>query len=363
MAQQKIIQIVPQLPPSINGVGDYALNLARQLRQDFNIETHFIVGDRSWTGAIEIENFSISQVTNCSAKNLVSILSNQPLDILLHYVGYGYAKRGCPIWLVDGLQKWRANNSQRRLITMFHEISASGPVWTSAFWLSSLQKNLAARLTQLSDHCITSRQNYAEILCRLSQNKPNSITTLPVFSNIGEPEFIPPLEKRPRRLIVFGHPNSRLQVYQQSLKALEEICHALEIEEICDIGVPTGLVMSELTKVPIVEMGVMQAAELSNILLQSIAGFLRFPPPEYLAKSGIFSAYCAHGLLPILTCSSPKIIDDLEANKHYWVTDDHNQQISLDVAQAIANNAHAWYQTHSLSVQAKIFSHYLEHRA
>lgn len=47
----KIIQIVPQLPPAINGLGDYALNLARQLRQDFAIETHFVVGDHSWTGA------------------------------------------------------------------------------------------------------------------------------------------------------------------------------------------------------------------------------------------------------------------------------------------------------------------------
>ncbi len=40
-----VIAIVPRLPPAIDGVGDYALNLARQLRKDFNIHTHFIVGN------------------------------------------------------------------------------------------------------------------------------------------------------------------------------------------------------------------------------------------------------------------------------------------------------------------------------
>lgn len=359
----KIIQIIPQLPPSVNGLGDYALNLARQLRQDFDIETHFIVGDPSWTGARQIEDFSISKVTAHKPSNLLSILANYSSTILLHYVGYGYAKRGCPKWLVDGLQIWRTANSQRRLVIMFHEIYAFGPVWTSSFWLSSLQKNLAARLTKVSDRCLTSMQKYAEILHHLSQNQQNFITNVPVFSTIGEPQFFPPLAKRSRQLIMFGRQHNRLQVYQHSLKALKQVCQALAIEKIYDIGIPTGLNLSKLTQIPIVEMGVMQAEDLSNLLLQSIAGFCMVPPSEFLAKSTIFAAYCAHGMIPISTRASSNIIDGLEASKHYWVVDDYSQQISLDVAQKIADHAHAWYQTHSLSIQAKIFATHLEHLA
>ena len=33
-----ITAIVPRLPPAIDGVGDYTLNLARQLRKDFNMD-------------------------------------------------------------------------------------------------------------------------------------------------------------------------------------------------------------------------------------------------------------------------------------------------------------------------------------
>ncbi|MFZ4728709.1 MAG: glycosyltransferase family 1 protein, partial [Pseudanabaena sp.] len=67
--------------------------------------------------------------------------------VLLHYVGYGYAKRGCPVWLVDGIQRWKNLYPDRLLVTMFHELHASGtPPWTSSFWLSPLQKNLVTRL-------------------------------------------------------------------------------------------------------------------------------------------------------------------------------------------------------------------------
>ena len=168
-----VISIVPRLPPAIDGVGDYALNLARQLRKDFNIQTHFIVGNSTWQGAAEIEGFTVSQITDSSANTLLTQLSsnNCPSPILLHYVGYGYAQRGCPIWLVDGLQRWKGLYPQRNLITMFHELYASGQPWTSSFWLSPLQKSLAARLTQLSDHAWTSIEKRSKLLAKITHNK------------------------------------------------------------------------------------------------------------------------------------------------------------------------------------------------
>ena len=89
------LQIVPKLPPAIDGLGDYALNLARKLRQNFGIETHFIVGDPQWVGENCIEGFPVSQVSTHSAQTLLTLLSNtHSATVLLHYVGYGYAKIG-----------------------------------------------------------------------------------------------------------------------------------------------------------------------------------------------------------------------------------------------------------------------------
>lgn len=352
-----IIQIVPRLPPAIDGLGDYALNLASKLRQCFDIETHFVVGDIRWTGTTYIEGFPISQVTESSAANLQSLLLSEPATVLLHYVGYGYAKRGCPFWLVDGLQRWRAAGVNRCLVTMFHELYAFGPPWTSTFWLSSLQRHLAVRLTQISDHCFTSRQDNVPILREFSSGKHTPISVLPVFSTIGEPEEVSSLAERPRRLVVFGTPGRRLQVYQKSLPALERICRELEIEEVLDIGRPTGLDISEIKGIPVIAMGERSSPEINTLLLNSVAGFLDYPA-IVLAKSSIFAAYCAHSLIPIVvgTAYDALQVDGLEAGKHYWLAEHQAEPMNLATAQAIANNAHTWYQTHNLSVHAKTFA-------
>ncbi|MEH1902570.1 MAG: glycosyltransferase family 1 protein [Nostoc sp.] len=362
-----VTSIIPRLPPAIDGVGDYALNLARQLRKDFNIQTHFIVGNTKWNGAAEIEGFPVSQISvgvaghrHHSPDALPNLLSSdRSSSILLHYVGYGYAQRGCPVWLVDGLQHWKSLFPKRSLITMFHEVYASGPPWTSSFWLSPLQKNLAARLAKLSDRCITSKQLYAEIIANISQGKHDKIPFLPVFSNIGEPDKVLPLLERQKRLVVFGGVANRARVYRDSQTVLEYVCQRLNIQEIWDIGTPTEVNLSSITKVPILEIGQQSAEKVSKILVDSITAFSDYNP-DFLAKSTIFASYCAHRLLPINTKGSASVVDGIEPGKHYWVPNSQGNELINDVEmQAIADNAYSWYQNHNLSMQVKTFAKYI----
>jgi len=58
-----VTSIITRLPPAVDGVGDYALNVALRLRKDFDLETHFVVGDPTWTGATKIEGFLIHPVS------------------------------------------------------------------------------------------------------------------------------------------------------------------------------------------------------------------------------------------------------------------------------------------------------------
>ncbi|MDY6781654.1 MAG: glycosyltransferase family 1 protein [Cyanobacteriota bacterium] len=375
---KQLYQIVPTLPPAIDGLGDYAFNLARQLRQDWNIETHFIIGDPSWNlrrdvvrNALRdvvprslrdrefpepqiIEEFPISSVSQRTTNALPSVLP-QNFPLLLHYSGYGYALRGCPRWLVAGLERWRKQN-QTPLVTMFHEVYPYnfGPPWTSSFWLSPWQKQLATRLLKLSDRVLTSRENYAKLLNQLSKGLHADISTFPVFSNISEPATLIPWEHRERIAIAFGHRNMRSRLYQNLLPQTIQICQTLGVEAIYDIGKPTEMNLSAITEIKIIEMGILEGSEVSQWMKKAIAGFLSFPPPQYLGKSGIFAAYCAHNLLPILFESSPVVVDGLEAGKHYWSFDAKIEELSLEAGRAIANNAHLWYQSHSLPILAQI---------
>jgi len=356
-----ITAIVPRLPPSVDGLGDYGLNLAQQLRQDFGLVTDFVVGEPNWSNQAFVKGFAVKQVTERSSAALLELLPNDQhlrTTVLLHYVGYGYAKRGCPVWLVEGLERWRKAADSRRLVTMFHEVYAFGAIWTSQFWTSPLQRNLAARLVRLSDHCVTSKQGYAEIISKFSQGKHSTIPALPVFSNVGEPEHLPRLVDRPRRLVVFGGRGPRNLVYQRSRLALQLTCRELEIEEILDIGPALDFEIEPVNNIPVVCLGVKPAQEISSLLSNSVAGFLNYHT-QFLAKSTIFAAYCAHRVLPIGIWYEGQNVDGLEAGKHYWLGDKYQHTMNLSARQIVANNAYAWYQTHKLSVQAHAFMTYL----
>ena len=78
-----VYSIVPRLPPAIDDVGDYTLNLARQLRKDFIIQTHFIVGNLKWKVIYELKGFSnlikckiIQQICNDQNLTLFGLIVN-----------------------------------------------------------------------------------------------------------------------------------------------------------------------------------------------------------------------------------------------------------------------------------------------
>lgn len=353
----RIIQIVPRLPPEVDGVGDYAYSLAQQMCRDFDIQTHFIVCDPNWNSVLDVDGFPVSKIQQYSATQLHSLLNQQRShSVLLHYVGYGYAKRGCPSWLLKGLISWKSNHRETNLVTMFHEISASGPIWTSSFWLSSRQLKLAKELARLSDSLFTSRELYAKTLQRLSGDRHSKLVTLPVFSSIGEPPITPLLKKRQRNVVVFGGKAKRLRVYQQSLPALQNACNQLKIKKIIDIGPPLDLDLSKLTGFPVSQMGYQSSDEISKTLSNSIAGFLAYNP-SFLAKSTIFASYCAHRMVPVNALSSDQTIDFIVPGKHYCAADlVHSEAERISDMQAIADNAFNWYQNHNLRQQGNFFS-------
>lgn len=354
----KLTVIVPRLPPSIDGLGDYGLSLAKQLRQEFGVQTTFIVGDPNWKGSSVTDGFVIHTLSTRTAQALESLLpanANDGQTVVVHYVGYGYAKRGSPLWLIRGLSKWRKKAPERNLITMFHELFAFGPVWTSQFWTSPFQRYLAAQLGLLSDHALTSQDSYAKIMSKLSKGKHRAMAVLPVFSNIGEPKYILPLLQRDKCIVVFGSRGPRTRLYKNSLPELLKLCQKFGITEIIDIGPPLEFSINRINNISVRCYGVLEAEKISAILARSMIGLINYPT-AYLAKSGIFAAYCAHGLLPVVAGSVELKLQQIDHNLHYWrCRSDDFLSADLHEAQSIADSAHHWYRGHSLSVHARSF--------
>lgn len=351
-----VITVVPRLRPAIDGVGDYAFRLALQVQQDFDISTQFIVGDPTWQTSETVSNTSAMAVQQRSVESFLTLLKTAS-TVILHYVPHGYAQKACPFWLVNGLENWHTLVPDATLITMFHELYAFAwhRPWSSDFYLSPVQQHLAARVAQLSDVCLTSTERYCHVIDRLSQGKHQHVPVLPVFSNIGEPSDVLPLAHRKRRLIIFGQRRTKDKIYKKSQPLLAQVCASLAIEEIWDIGPRIESAPNQVNKVPLKQLGKLPEDTISQILSESLAGFLNYAPKR-LGQSGIFAAYCAHGMVPINQGYLPNSLDGLVANQHYWCPT--LDPLHKPATEAIVGEALSWYRRHTLAKQASVFHSY-----
>ena len=268
MKTAEVIQIVPRLPPPRGG-RELRLALAGALRDRRGVAGRFAA-------------------VAASPAALGETLAGADLPVLLHYAGYGYQPRGCPTWLVGDLRDWKRREGGR-LVTVFHEVYAGGPPWRSSFWLSPLQRRLAAELARLSDGMVTSLET-TPAPDRIVPEKKAEV--LPVFSTVGEPAAVPLLAERRRRLVVFGGPGARGRAYGLLAAQLTAACRTLGVE-IRDVGpvvlaVPAAVLAKHRPgRSQVRRLGEMAAGELSGLLLGSLAGFSTYPAP-FLGKSTVF---------------------------------------------------------------------------
>jgi hypothetical protein len=308
----------------MGGVSGYAEALAEGLARVCGIESDLIAAGNSLAG-------NLRGAATC----------------LFHYVNYAYHPRGCPGRLVDEIRRWREGAPERRLITFFHEVYATGPFWRSSFWLAPVQRRLAARLARASDRSATSLDLYGRMVAYFHPREEVVVT--PVFSTVGEPARVPALVDRPRRMIVFGGAGTRGRAYGPERERLAAACRALGVEEIVDLG-PVREVPVSVGGVPVLSLGALPATEVSAQLLAARAGFLAYPS-GFLPKSTIFAAYCAHGLIPV--CAGSQASEHTDREPPLWVPGPASP--AEPELQALANAGRAWYLPHSLARQAETF--------
>lgn len=281
--------ISPAYPPKVDGVGDYGYLIGCELKPSLN--NVFFFSPENEDSRTNDSVFFFSKTEN-SLDRLVRELS--VTDILLNYSGYGYDKRGLPLWLIPVLRKQKQNGV--RLFIFFHEISATGSFNRPIFWLGLLQKALFKRLYNLSNFAFCSNAIANKIIQKSTSDFGVKCLNIGLISNIPTPEIIPPWEHRNKIAVVFGSPGRRLLVYQQ-FKKWETFITENEIYTIIDIGEPLDF---DFNKIPIdvIEKGVLNSSDISRILADARFGLIDYPV-HLLGKSGIFAAYAAFGVVPI----------------------------------------------------------------
>jgi hypothetical protein len=362
---RSLVQIVTGLPPAIDGVGDYALAIARALRERQAIETLFVVANPAWRGPCIVEGFPVACVARKDPASLLVAMrgilaasrAGPTNPVLFHCSLYGYARRALAFWLQRGVARWKRESPESPLITMFHELVAGGPIWTSPFWLRGIQSGLIRRFARESAASLTSNALYRQHLARIAGIEESRIVKLPVLSTVGEPDELPPARTRKRQMVVFGRPNSRDMVFSRCLPVLERICRSLGIERVLEVGPDASRREHGLPAV-VESTGALAPAEVSAILRESLFGFIALDT-GMLSKSSVFAAYCAHGIVPLVAGSEGGEADGLYANRQYLGTP-LKAGIGGEQLETVSQSAHTWYRGHGVAAQASQYAGILD---
>lgn len=355
-ARDAVLQIVPRLPGTLDGVGDYALNLARALTADHGIATTFLVAEQ--TPVRSREGYEVISGWN---RDSAASLAEKYAHVILHYVNYGYQARGVPFDLLKFARQLR-RRLRGRWVTMFHELYASGPPWKSAFWLRPFQIRIARNLVDFSTSCVVSNALIERTIHAYDAGKKVYLT--PVMSNFGEP-VRGSFGASPKRWTICGG----TALVARSLRSFERmqplIPDAFAPEHLDVIGGRNDAsIAAMLERLSRSQPGVsfhyqpeVTSQLASELLRQSSFGWLDYfgagkSWPGMVLKSGVFAALCAHGVVPILShCEEPISIQGDALPGPYCMTSGATNFPGQEKLRETQQAIYAWYHAHADSRQ------------
>jgi hypothetical protein len=354
---ETLIQVVSRRAAAPDGVADYALALARALRAYRHTNSVFLSGTPSVDAMPVEDDWKTVCVTKRHAQTLADTVQSLSAEtnaraVVLHFSGYGYQKRGVPVWLVQGLRIWSRRTNRMPLVTIFHELYATGRPWQSSFWLSPLQKQIARSILNLSSTAITTTDLYSKRLSEWRDGRAIKITAMPVFSNVGEPGcgFAPCT--RNATAVVFGHAGVEDHLFGTYRLQTERIISALGIETIFDVGPRLSPMPRTFAGALVISKGVLPQRDVSELLQRMRFGFVVYPL-NFISKSGVFGAYAAHGVVPIVFSEKLGAFDGLQPSQHFLDGLRLGKGAGAQDLASIQGKLFTWYTSHSVKVQAE----------
>jgi hypothetical protein len=303
--------LTPRLPPSVCGVGDHSVQLAKALRPTvLGVTALCVHGEKVNSGL----PFDRVDPWDRRARTLAKLLDDHNTDCLwVQYSGYGYNKKGLPWYLVRAVKSIRP---RWKISVFFHETHCSPRQlgWKGSF-IAPLQRRIGKELAALADTLFTSTELYVDSIHRDYGIPKHRITLLPLGSNIPVPSFTPRERESWRAelqweadecvAVTFGSAGSQRQALLRNCESLISAIQAGVIQRVLCIGGDPGTSrddvlngvrpeLASFTKV----VGHQSPEQIAKVLVAADVAVIRYPFKR-IGKSGAFMA-CSLAGLPLL---------------------------------------------------------------
>ncbi len=357
-----ILFITNTLPPVVDGVGDYTINIAREFaRHGHNVSIVCKRDKRVKADYTDVKVLPIVAGWNKKAALLVKeLIIKDNVDIVsLQYVPHGFEPHGLPFGLIGFITEIK--KTRVKVFTFCHEVYWKYRGYNLKYLAESLlMAYISKRILLCSDYVATSISYYAQMiegLCR------KAVKTIPIASNI--PVF--PIDSHISTLKSKVAPNGEFIIAfigKREMKIVGEAIRRL-IDENVSIKVLLIGKTNNLTNVEdkyIYRTGILDINDLSQYV--AVADCMVMPENKETGcsfKSGSLAAALSFGL-PVIT-SKGIMTDDILQDKENILFVDSQSIIAFHDAIAsllnnkalvdeIANNARAignkltWENTH-----------------
>ncbi len=272
--------VIPESPPGFCGLADHARVIAAAIAQ----------------GGPSVHICHWRQARSCAPGR----------PVLLEYTPLAYSPFGLPWGLLVDVVLWRWRGS--RVVTYVHELPfPNGPGWKRQLAVLA-QRCHCMLLAAVSSAVVVNQPSGLGWLSLLCGHR--RVSFLPTCSNVGEAAQVPPPQGRPLQVVVFGSPGKRRHAHAL-VAELGGYRHLFgEGVRVIDIGDP--LLLPDGVKLEVECIGPLPAALVLAHLLESRYGFF-YAEPQQFSKSGVFAAYCAAGVVPVIAYR------DALSSPHYLV--------------------------------------------
>ena len=357
-----IIQFTPCLPPRINGITHYAIEIAKAQHKALDIDTLFISiepkAGSEGPRKVNIDDIFFGYELPDFNPEILSAILPQKIDGIIIQVGYS---RLHP--MLDALDSIRALGTEEyRVVSMIHELELPlrlrvNSIAKKMFDIESWRPYAARRkLVGESDAIVT---NTSKFKSKLEGWTQMPVRLLPTFSNMGEIKLKRQLCDRSRSLIVFGTASTRQKAYENCIDRIRLICDRFDLDTVIDVGPGLDNLDLSIKGIQFVQKGLLSVEEIGELFSNSFAGFIDYTQYSGLiSKSGVFAAYCAYNMLIFSAKHLNAEADNLFSNQHYLVPET-DTSLPLDDLQTIADCAQNWYSQHSLMKCGDTFSNLL----
>lgn len=325
----KVLFITNNIPPIVDGVGDYTYNIAKQFAEDNH--KVYIVCKKNPKINTDIEGITVLPIVekwdfNCH-KRIVKVIKEKGIEIvLLQYVPHGFHPKGLPFALIKLTNKIKECDT--KLFTFCHEVfveEEKGNIKRTV--VSKLMQYIGKRIIDNSDYVATSIGYYRDMILKLSPNK-KYVPTIPIASNIPETDLsdieLATLKKKlaPNNEIIisfFG-----LRNIQTSIDTISEFKQEGYKLKVMLIGKTSNNLPNNLPE-DTIKTGTLDIEEIDKYF--KISDIFILPQDNIYGcsfKSGSFVAGLRNKL-PVITAKGKMTADVLENHKNILFTDFDNK--------------------------------------